>query len=158
MDYYIMGILSTKVEFNADKNGLFRLGELGDDIGLQMQTSIHSYKRNVLSIGSKFELFVEYNGQSHWIARCNSVSMFEFLNPSLLTRGQTTNAMHLLKECSDLSEAHAYGHFCYIMERNELPSVPTRVQPYEEAEPAFRAFLDSVNEIRKPTVKPKKKK
>ena len=149
MAYHIHGVVASKIEFNEQRLGLFTLGELGQEAGLKIETSMLDYKRGILRLMSKLSVFVEHEQQNHWLARCSYITIFQIDEPSLLTRGASKNALGLLKECCDINQAHAYGQFYHMLEKNDLPLVPSQLQPMEGFQTAFQEFLAKHNELKK---------
>ncbi|MCE7065806.1 hypothetical protein [Dyadobacter sp. CY326] len=149
MAYHIHGVIASTTEFNDQRLGLYTLGELGNEAGLKVETSIGDYKKGILHILSKLTLLIEQDEQSHWLSSCKYVTIFELDEPSRLLRGPSKNALNLLKECCDLSQAHAFGQFYYALTKNNLPLVPSQIQPFEGFQKAFYAFLEKNNELKK---------
>ncbi|MCF2506846.1 hypothetical protein L0663_25880 [Dyadobacter sp. CY107] len=149
MAFHIHGVASGQMEFNDQRLGLYTLGELGTEDGLKVETILLDYKHGILRIMTKLMVFLEHNEEIYWLAKCTYISIFEMDEPEIFKRGASKRAIGMLKECCDLNQAHAYGQFYHMLEKNDLPLIPSQLQPIEGFQSAFQDFLAKHNDLKK---------
>jgi len=149
MDYFVVGTVPSKIDFNKDSYGLYLLGELGEAEGVGFNSGIQGYKKGMLSVGAVIEIFVIKDGSPLWLARARQVSVFSFQNENMLKRGATKKAIATLKECLDLAQAYCYANFSYEGKKHKFPMMPSIVQPYSQTEKGILDFLAANNGLKK---------
>lgn len=141
MDFAILNTSGSELAVNAELLQRYLKEKNRSVAAMQYRTTCNNYKAGILTVSTEISLTVSQLDGSLIAASSKQITNFHFPERSTLTRGATKRATSILKNCIDLSQAHAYGHFMYKAASLELEYLPSAVAPIEQYEADIKDFL-----------------
>lgn len=149
MDFTVVKVLNNELKIDDTNLNLFRKGDIGSRMGVNIEASLINYRNQLLSIGVKFELLVDHNKEAYPLSSLSTVSMFYFNDNSLLTRGKTSRAINAIQNCFDQAQAHCFGTFWKQSENLEFPIFGTNLLAPELLQNDIQKFLMKITKMKK---------
>ncbi|MBE8970162.1 hypothetical protein IQ277_29310 [Nostocales cyanobacterium LEGE 12452] len=147
MDFVIIGTAGS--ELSIDQNVLegYLSQKQGVLAAMQYRSAWNKYKAGSMTITTDVSLIISQIDGSLTAATSKQVTQFHFPDPSIVTRGATKRATAIIKDCIDLAQAHAYGHFMYKAASFKIEFLPSAVLPIERYEDEIKSFLRKISKI-----------
>lgn len=147
MDFVIIGTAGSELSIDqevlqgylAQKQELVAL--------MQYRTTWDRFKAGSLIITTDVALIISHLDGSLTAATSKQITHFHFPDASIMTRGATRRAVTIFKECIDLSQAHAYGHFMYKASSFDIEFLSSAVLPLERYQDGIKSFLRKISKL-----------
>lgn len=147
MDFVIIGTAGSELAIDQEVLQGYLSQKQEVVAAMQYSTSWNRYKAGSLTLTTDVSLIVSQLDGSLTAATSKQLTHFHFPDASIMTRGATKRAVTIFKECIDLSQAHAYGHFMYKASTFEIEFLPSAVLPLDRYQDEIKSFLRKISKI-----------
>ncbi|GGH55895.1 hypothetical protein GCM10007423_63920 [Dyadobacter endophyticus] len=141
MDFVVLYTSGSELNINKHLLESYLSNKNSATAAMKYLTKISEYKAGLLTLTTELRLAVAMLDDDQPVIISKQTTRFNFPDRMLLTRGASKRAQGILKDCIDLSQAHAYGGFLYKAANIGLPLVPSAVAPFEQYESVIKDFL-----------------
>lgn len=147
MDFVIIGTAGSELAIDQQVLQGYLSQKQNVIAAMQYSTSWNRFKAGSLAITTDVALVISQLDGSLTAATSKQITMFHFPDASIMTRGATRRAVTNFKDCIDLSQAHAYGHFMYKAASFEIEFLPSAVLPLSKYEDEIKSFLRKISKL-----------
>lgn len=147
MDFVIIGTAGSELAIDQEVLQGYLAQKQGVVAAMHYRTTWDKFKAGSLAITTNVSLIISHLDGSLTAATSKQITMFHFPDASIMTRGATRRAVTNFKDCIDLSQAHAYGHFMYKASSLEIEFLPSAVLPLERYQDEIKSFLRKISKL-----------